>query len=160
MMSCKVQISLDLHTIEDALYVADIAVQCGVDWLEAGTGLMVEQGLHVVTALRAKYPHHPIVCDFKVCDGASYFAKIAAAAGATHFDVMAAADVIRKVLGFETQFSRMDLEFALLVLHVAMLAALLAQHLVRTLHFGLESHALFLQPIQTRLLFVEFCLER
>ena len=47
-MSCKVQISLDLHTIEDALHVAEIAVQCGVDWLEAGTGLMVEQGLHVV----------------------------------------------------------------------------------------------------------------
>jgi 3-hexulose-6-phosphate synthase len=90
MMRCKVQISLDLHTIEDALHVAEIAVQCGVDWLEAGTGLMVEQGLHVVTALRAKYPNHPIVCDFKVCDGASYFAKIAAAAGATHFDVMAA----------------------------------------------------------------------
>ena len=85
-MSCKVQISLDLHTIDDALHVAEIAVQCGVDWLEAGTGLMVEQGLHVVTALRAKYPNHPIVCDFKVCDGASYFAKIAAAAGATHFD--------------------------------------------------------------------------
>jgi 3-keto-L-gulonate-6-phosphate decarboxylase len=61
MMSCNVQISLDLHTIEDALNVADIAVQCGVDWLEAGTGLMVEQGLHVVTALRAKYPHHPIL---------------------------------------------------------------------------------------------------
>ena len=76
------------------------------------------------------------------------------------FDVMAAADVIRQVLGFETQFGRMDLELALLVLHVAMLAALLAQHLVRTLHFGLESDALFLQPIQTRLLFVELCLER
>jgi 3-keto-L-gulonate-6-phosphate decarboxylase len=27
---------------------------------------------------------------FKVCDGARYFAKIAHAAGATHFDVMAA----------------------------------------------------------------------
>ena len=90
-MPCTVQISLDLHTIEDALAVAAIAVECGVDWLEAGTGLMVEQGLHVVTALRATYPTHPIVCDFKVCDGAAYFARIAKAAGATHFDVMAAA---------------------------------------------------------------------
>ena len=90
-MPCTVQISLDLHTIEDALEVAAIAVECGVDWLEAGTGLMVEQGLHVVTALRATYPTHPIVCDFKVCDGAAYFARIAKAAGATHFDVMAAA---------------------------------------------------------------------
>ena len=90
-MPCTVQISLDLHTIDDALAVAAIAVECGVDWLEAGTGLMVEQGLHVVTALRAAYPTHPIVCDFKVCDGAAYFARIAHAAGATHFDVMAAA---------------------------------------------------------------------
>ncbi|MFM7679839.1 MAG: orotidine 5'-phosphate decarboxylase / HUMPS family protein [Roseiflexaceae bacterium] len=90
MMTCSVQISLDLHDIADALHVADIAVAAGVDWLEAGTGLMVEQGLHVVTALRQRFPSHPIVCDFKVCDGARYFAKIAHAAGATHFDVMAA----------------------------------------------------------------------
>jgi 3-hexulose-6-phosphate synthase/6-phospho-3-hexuloisomerase len=44
------------------LHVADIAVAAGVDWLEAGTGLMVEQGLHVVTALRQRFPSHPIVC--------------------------------------------------------------------------------------------------
>ena len=89
-MACTVQISLDLHTIEDALHVAEIAVDAGVDWLEAGTGLMVEQGLAVVRALRAKFPKHPIVCDFKVCDGGEYFGRIAAEAGATHFDVMAA----------------------------------------------------------------------
>jgi 3-hexulose-6-phosphate synthase/6-phospho-3-hexuloisomerase len=90
-MSCTVQISLDLHTIEDALHVAGIAVDAGVDWLEAGTGLMVEQGLGVVRALRARFPKHPIVCDFKVCDGGEYFGRIAGEAGATHFDVMAAA---------------------------------------------------------------------
>ena len=89
-MACTVQISLDLHTIEDALNVAAIAVDAGVDWLEAGTGLMVEQGLAVVRALRAKFPRHPIVCDFKVCDGGEYFGRIAGEAGATHFDVMAA----------------------------------------------------------------------
>jgi len=90
-MSCRVQISLDLHTIPDALHVADIAVAAGVDWLEAGTGLMVEQGMEVVRALRVAHPTHPIVCDFKVCDGGAYFASLAAAAGADYFDVMAAA---------------------------------------------------------------------
>src|SRR5437867_9781274 len=90
-MPCTTQISLDLHTVEDALHVAEIAVDAGVDWLEAGTGLMVEQGLAVVRALRARFPKHPIVCDFKVCDGGEYFGRIAGEAGATHFDIMAAA---------------------------------------------------------------------
>jgi 3-keto-L-gulonate-6-phosphate decarboxylase len=58
-MKCSVQISLDLHTIEDAHAVAAIAVECGVDWLEAGTGLMVEQGLHVVTALAVPFNSRP-----------------------------------------------------------------------------------------------------
>lgn len=89
-MSCTVQISLDLRTIDDALQVAQIAVDAGVDWLEAGTPLMVEQGLGSVRALRAKFPNHPIVCDFKVCDGGGLFARFAAEAGANHMDVMAA----------------------------------------------------------------------
>jgi 3-hexulose-6-phosphate synthase/6-phospho-3-hexuloisomerase len=90
-MSCCVQISLDLHTIEDALHVARIAVDAGVDWLEAGTPLIAEQGMAAVRALRARFPQHPIVCDFKVCDGGEYFGRLAGEAGATHFDVMAAA---------------------------------------------------------------------
>ena len=90
-MPCRVQISLDLHTIPDALHVAQIAVAAGVDWLEAGTGLMVEQGMQVVHALRQAHPTHPIVCDFKVCDGGAYFAGLAADAGASYMDVMAAA---------------------------------------------------------------------
>ena len=89
-MPCYVQISLDLHTIDDALHVAEIAAEAGVDWLEAGTPLMVEQGMAAVRALRSKFPKHPIVCDFKVCDGGEYFGRLAGEAGATHFDVMAA----------------------------------------------------------------------
>src|SRR5262245_35712037 len=90
-MPCSVQISLDLHTVEDALHVAQIAADSGVDWLEAGTPLMVEQGMGAVRALRAKFPKHPIVCDFKVCDGGGLFAKLAGEAGANYMDVMAAA---------------------------------------------------------------------
>jgi len=90
-MSCTVQISLDLRTIDDALHVAQIAADAGVDWLEAGTPLMIEQGMAAVRALRAKFPKHPIVCDFKVCDGGSLFARLAAEAGANHIDIIAAA---------------------------------------------------------------------
>src|SRR5262245_54652655 len=90
-MPCSVQISLDLHTVEDALHVAKIAADAGVDWLEAGTPLMVEQGMGAVRALRAKFPQHPIVCDFKVCDGGGLFARLAGEAGANYMDVMTAA---------------------------------------------------------------------
>jgi 3-hexulose-6-phosphate synthase len=90
-MPCSVQISLDLHSIEDALLVAQIAAEAGVDWLEAGTPLMIEQGMGAVRAIRAKFPKHPIVCDFKVCDGGGLFARLAGEAGANYMDVMAAA---------------------------------------------------------------------
>jgi 3-hexulose-6-phosphate synthase/6-phospho-3-hexuloisomerase len=90
-MPCTVQISLDLHTIDDALHVAQIAADAGVDWLEAGTPLMIEQGMDAVRALRTKFANHPIVCDFKVCDGGGLFARLAGEAGANYMDVMAAA---------------------------------------------------------------------
>jgi 3-hexulose-6-phosphate synthase/6-phospho-3-hexuloisomerase len=90
-VGCTVQVSFDLHAVEDALAVAAVAAEAGVHWLEAGTGLVVEQGLAAVRALRARFPLHPIVADLKVCDGGAYFARIAAEAGATHLDVMAAA---------------------------------------------------------------------
>jgi 3-hexulose-6-phosphate synthase/6-phospho-3-hexuloisomerase len=90
-MPCTTQISLDLHTIDDALHVAQIAADAGVDWLEAGTPLMIEQGMAAVRALREKFPKHPIVCDFKVCDGGGLFARLAGEAGANYMDVMAAA---------------------------------------------------------------------
>jgi 3-hexulose-6-phosphate synthase len=91
MISCTVQVSLDLRTIDDALQVATIATDAGVDWLEAGTGLIAEQGMAVVRALRERFPKHPIVCDFKVCDGGGFYPRLAAEAGADHIDVMAAA---------------------------------------------------------------------
>jgi 3-hexulose-6-phosphate synthase/6-phospho-3-hexuloisomerase len=88
---CTVQVSLDLRTIDDALHVARIASDAGVDWLEAGTPLMIEQGMAAVRALRSSFPERPIVCDFKVCDGGALFARLAAEAGANYLDVMAAA---------------------------------------------------------------------
>ncbi|MFC4810892.1 orotidine 5'-phosphate decarboxylase / HUMPS family protein [Paenibacillus sp. GCM10023250] len=86
-----VQISLDLTTIADALAMAEVAVEAGVDWLEAGTPLLLGEGLHAVAALRKAFPHHPIVADLKTMDGGYLEAGMMAKAGATHVVVMGVA---------------------------------------------------------------------
>ena len=43
-MEPKVQISLDLTSIPEALETAHMAVRAGVDWLEAGTPLVLAEG--------------------------------------------------------------------------------------------------------------------
>ena len=58
-----VQISLDLTNIDEALDTAALAMRAGVDWLEAGTPLILAEGLHGVRKLRAAFPGVPIVAD-------------------------------------------------------------------------------------------------
>ncbi|MDA8697064.1 orotidine 5'-phosphate decarboxylase [Rhodopirellula sp.] len=86
-----VQISLDLTTIEEALETAEMAIRAGVDWLEAGTPLILAEGLHGVRALRDRFPDTPIVADLKTMDGGYLEAEMMAGAGATHVVVMAQA---------------------------------------------------------------------
>lgn len=86
-----VQISLDLTNIDEALSTASLAVRAGVDWLEAGTPLILAEGLHGVRALRAAFPGIPIVADLKTMDGGYLEAQMMAEAGATHVVVMARA---------------------------------------------------------------------
>lgn len=83
-----VQISLDLTDLDDALETARLAVEAGVDWLEAGTPLLLAEGLHSVRALRAAFPDLPIVADLKTMDGGYLEAEMVARAGATHIVVM------------------------------------------------------------------------
>src|SRR6266516_7945762 len=64
-----VQLSLDLTSLDEALETAEIAVQAGVDWLEAGTPLLLAERLRAVETLRARFPNHPIVADLKTMDG-------------------------------------------------------------------------------------------
>ncbi len=86
-----VQISLDLTNIEEALDTAGIAMRAGIDWLEAGTPLILAEGLHGVRALREAFPEIPIVADLKTMDGGYLEAEMMAKAGATHVVVMARA---------------------------------------------------------------------
>src|SRR5687768_6936489 len=86
-----VQISLDVVTIEEALSTAEMALRAGVDWLEAGTPLIIAEGMNGVRALRQRFPEVPIVADLKTMDGGYLEAELMAKAGATHVVVMARA---------------------------------------------------------------------
>ncbi|QDT61924.1 3-hexulose-6-phosphate synthase [Stieleria bergensis] len=90
-MKPLVQISLDLTNIDEALETAEMAIRAGVDWLEAGTPLILAEGLHGVRALRERFPDVPIVADLKTMDGGYLEAEMMAGAGATHVVVMARA---------------------------------------------------------------------
>ena len=86
-----VQISLDLTSIDEAIETAHLAMRAGVDWLEAGTPLILAEGLHGVRALRSEFTDTPIVADLKTMDGGYLEAEMMAKAGATHVVVMARA---------------------------------------------------------------------
>jgi 3-hexulose-6-phosphate synthase len=87
-MKTIVQISLDITNIPEALETARLAMRAGVDWLEAGTPLIIAEGMHGVRALRAEFPQMPIVADLKTMDGGWLEAEMMAQAGATHVVVM------------------------------------------------------------------------
>src|ERR1700737_4076374 len=86
-----VQISLDLTNIDEALETAALAMRAGVDWLEAGTPLILAEGLYGVKKLREAFPTTPIVADLKTMDGGYLETEMMAKAGATHVVVMARA---------------------------------------------------------------------
>ena len=95
-----VQLSLDLIDIDEALETAAVGVEAGVDWLEAGTPLLLAEGLHAVEKLRARFPNHPIVADLKTMDGGYLEAEMMAKAGADFVVVMGRAHeaTIRRVI--------------------------------------------------------------
>lgn len=83
-----VQISLDLTNLDEAVRTATMALRAGVDWLEAGTPLILAEGLRAVSGLRERFPGVPIVADLKTMDGGYLEAEMMARAGATHVVVM------------------------------------------------------------------------
>lgn len=85
------QVSLDVPTLDAALEMARGAVNAGVDWIEAGTPLILGEGLHAVAALRKAFPRHPIVADLKTMDGAGLEAEMMLKAGADYVVVMSQA---------------------------------------------------------------------
>lgn len=95
-----VQISLDLTSMAEAVEMAEVAVAAGVDWLEAGTPLLLAHGLTAVETLRIRFPSHPIVADLKTMDGGYLEAEMMAKAGANLVVVMGRAHeaTVRRVV--------------------------------------------------------------
>jgi 3-hexulose-6-phosphate synthase/6-phospho-3-hexuloisomerase len=83
-----VQISLDITSLSEALETAEMAIRAGVDWLEAGTPMIIAEGMHGVRALRSAFPNTPIVADLKTMDGGWLEAELMAKAGASLVVVM------------------------------------------------------------------------
>ena len=102
-----VQLSLDLTSMDEAIDTAAIGVEAGVDWLEAGTPLLLAEGLHAVEALRARFPRQPIVADLKTMDGGYLEAEMMAKAGADFVVVMGRAHeaTIRRVVDAGRDFN-------------------------------------------------------
>lgn len=83
-----IQISIDITTLEEALELARGAVNAGVDWLEAGTPLILAEGMRGVQMFRREFPNVPIVADLKTMDGAGLEAEVMFKAGANMVVVM------------------------------------------------------------------------
>lgn len=104
----KVQLSLDLQSLDDALLTAEIAVAAGVDWLEVGTPLILGEGLHAVRALSERFPSHPIIADLKTMDAGFLEAEMMFKAGATFVVVMgvAHAHTVKEAVRAARQYQR------------------------------------------------------
>ncbi len=87
-MDAKIQISIDVINLDEALDLASASVNAGVDWLEVGTPLLLAEGLHAVRAFRSAFPDTPIIVDLKTMDGAGLEAEMMFKAGGDMVVVM------------------------------------------------------------------------
>jgi 3-hexulose-6-phosphate synthase/6-phospho-3-hexuloisomerase len=63
-----IQIAIDVPDIDAALRLAEIGVKAGVDWLEAGTPLIVRRGADAIGAIARAFPEYPVLADYKTMD--------------------------------------------------------------------------------------------
>ena len=84
-----VQLALDYPSIDDALRMAEIGVKAGVDILEAGTPLIVSQGVAAIGRLAKAFPEYPILADYKTMDSGGRNVHITKAQGGHYMTVCA-----------------------------------------------------------------------
>ncbi len=63
-----IQIALDFATIDEAIAMAQIGIEAGVDWLEVGTPLIVSQGVATIGRMVKAFPDFPVLADYKTMD--------------------------------------------------------------------------------------------
>jgi 3-hexulose-6-phosphate synthase len=86
----KLQLALDTPDLTHELELAGM-VASYVDVIEAGTPLLIREGIRVVRELRRRHRGRPIVADIKVIDAGEPIAELAFAAGATIVTVLGSA---------------------------------------------------------------------
>lgn len=86
-----VQVALDLADLEQALKIGKLAVEGGVEWVEAGTPLIKAVGLEAVRQLKHAFQKKTIVADMKTMDAGALEVELAAKAGADIVCVLGAA---------------------------------------------------------------------
>lgn len=64
-----VQIAVDAVDLEEGRRLANVAVEAGADWVEAGTPLITFEGVRAIGALVEIAGDIPVVADFKAQDG-------------------------------------------------------------------------------------------
>ena len=95
----KLQLALDTPDLAHELELA-AKVAAHVDQIEAGTPLLIREGIRAVRELRRRHRGRPIVADIKVIDVGEPIAELAFAAGANVVTVLGCAsnEVIERVV--------------------------------------------------------------
>lgn len=103
----KLQLALDCMNLEDSLKVAQ-EVQEYIDWIEAGTTIIVVEGLRFVKELKRLFPAKPVVADLKILAGGEFLAEEAFKAGADIITVQACADdlTIKRVIEVARNYNK------------------------------------------------------
>ncbi len=85
-----IQIAIDARDLATAESMARSAALAGADWIEAGTPLIVYQGIEVIARIAA-WGGRPVVADFKAMDGVAKYFRSARELGAQVAVVLASA---------------------------------------------------------------------
>ncbi|MCI0660729.1 MAG: orotidine 5'-phosphate decarboxylase [Acidobacteria bacterium] len=119
----KLQLALDTPDLGHELELAS-KVATHVDLIEAGTPLLIREGIRVVRELRRRHRGRPIVADIKVIDAGEPIAELAFAAGANVVTVLGCAsdEVIERVVRSARRYDGQVMADSLSVINVPMRA--------------------------------------
>lgn len=83
----KLQLALDVASTSEAIQIAAASID-SIDIVEAGTVLVLNDGLGAVRELRKAFPDHPLVADIRIGRAGAKFAAMAFDSGASIVTVL------------------------------------------------------------------------
>ncbi len=139
-----VQIAIDVRQIEKAKQLAQMALAAGADWVEAGTPLIVFEGIKSIASLVEICKDVPVLADFKAQDGVyKYFmeasrlgAKLAVVLGVVADGSVAEAVRAGKDSGIKVVADMFSVPLDSIVNRARQLEALGVDYL--TIHLGID----------------------